>query len=120
MKILAIETSTDFGTCAFWQDGVLEQRVCLSGRPHSETLLPLLRDLVADARFALDNLPNTIERNFSAPFAGDFRHRPVAIKMLIPIISMGRSNKKTAGEQGNQFKQHGDAPQHKKSSETLQ
>ena len=49
MKILAIETSTDFGTCAFWQDGVLEQRICPSGRPHSETLLPLLRDLMADA-----------------------------------------------------------------------
>ena len=38
MKILAIETSTDFGTCALWQDGVVEQRICLPGRPHSETL----------------------------------------------------------------------------------
>ena len=46
MKILAIETSTDFGTCALWQDGAVEQRVCLPGRPHSETLLPLVRELL--------------------------------------------------------------------------
>ena len=47
MKILAIEASTDFGTCALWQDGAVEQRICLPGRPHSETLLPLVRELLA-------------------------------------------------------------------------
>ena len=47
MKILAIETSTDFGTCALWQDGTLDQRICPPGRPHSETLLPLVRELMA-------------------------------------------------------------------------
>jgi tRNA threonylcarbamoyladenosine biosynthesis protein TsaB len=47
MKILAIETSTDFGTCALWQDGTLDQRICPPGRPHSETLLPLIRELMA-------------------------------------------------------------------------
>jgi tRNA threonylcarbamoyladenosine biosynthesis protein TsaB len=49
MKILAIETSTDFGTCALWQDGVIDQRICPPGRPHSETLLPLVRELMADS-----------------------------------------------------------------------
>jgi len=47
MKILAIETSTDFGTCALWQDDTLDQRICPPGRPHSETLLPLVRELMA-------------------------------------------------------------------------
>ncbi len=57
MKILALETSTDFGTCALWQDGVIDQRVCPSGRPHSETLLPLVRELMSHPDFHLKN-PN--------------------------------------------------------------
>jgi tRNA threonylcarbamoyladenosine biosynthesis protein TsaB len=48
MKILAIETSTDFGTCAFLKDGDIDQRSCPPGRPHSETLLPLVRELMAE------------------------------------------------------------------------
>ena len=56
MKILAIETSTDFGTCALWRDGVIDQRICPSGRPHSETLLPLVRDLVADSGIGFKQL----------------------------------------------------------------
>jgi tRNA threonylcarbamoyladenosine biosynthesis protein TsaB len=48
MKILAIETSTDFGTCALLTDGDIEQRICMPGRPHSETLLPLVRQLMSD------------------------------------------------------------------------
>lgn len=49
MKILAIETSTDFGTCALLTDGDIEQRICPPGRPHSETLLPLVRHVMADS-----------------------------------------------------------------------
>ena len=49
MKILAIETSTDFGTCALLQDGVIDQRICPPGRPHSETLLPLVREMMANS-----------------------------------------------------------------------
>ncbi|MGB4913000.1 MAG: tRNA (adenosine(37)-N6)-threonylcarbamoyltransferase complex dimerization subunit type 1 TsaB, partial [Candidatus Dechloromonas phosphoritropha] len=56
MKILAIETSTDFGTCALWLDGVVEQRICQSGRPHSETLLPLVGKLMADAGIGFNQL----------------------------------------------------------------
>ena len=48
MKILAIETSTDFGTCALLNDDTLDQRPCAPGRPHSETLLPLVRAVMAD------------------------------------------------------------------------
>ena len=56
MKILAIETSTNFGTCALWQDGVIDQRICPPGRPHSETLLPLVRELMADNGIGLTQL----------------------------------------------------------------
>lgn len=56
MKILALETSTDFGTCALWQDGVIDQRICPSGRPHSETLLPLVRELMAGSEIGFTQL----------------------------------------------------------------
>lgn len=49
MQILALETSTDLGSCALWRDGELSERRCPPGRPHSETLLPLVRDLLTDA-----------------------------------------------------------------------
>jgi len=49
MRILGLETSTDLGSCALWLDGELLERRCPSGRPHSETLLSLVRDLLAEA-----------------------------------------------------------------------
>lgn len=56
MKILAIETSTDYGTCALWLDGATVERACPAGRPHSETLLPLIGTLLAEAGVTLRNL----------------------------------------------------------------
>lgn len=54
MRLLALETSTELGSCALWQDGQCLQRVCPPGKPHSETLLPLVRELLqaADCSFA--------------------------------------------------------------------
>ena len=49
MQILALETSTELGSCALWHDGQVLERRCPDGRPHSETLLPLVRDLLAEA-----------------------------------------------------------------------
>uniref|UniRef100_Q47EK4 Peptidase M22, glycoprotease n=1 Tax=Dechloromonas aromatica (strain RCB) TaxID=159087 RepID=Q47EK4_DECAR len=49
MLILALETSTDLGSCALWRDGVVSERVCPRGRSHSETLLPLVRELLLEA-----------------------------------------------------------------------
>lgn len=49
MWILALETSTDLGSCALWHDGEVVERRCPAGRPHSETLLPLVRELLAEA-----------------------------------------------------------------------
>lgn len=56
MRLLAIETSTDFGTCALWQDGNLLESRCPEGRPHSETLLPLIQVLLAEAQISLGAL----------------------------------------------------------------
>lgn len=49
MLILALETSTELGSCALWRDGVVSERTCPPGKSHSETLLPLVRELLADA-----------------------------------------------------------------------
>lgn len=53
MLILALETSTDRGSCALWRDGDVVERLCPSGRPHSETLLPLVREMLAAAGVTL-------------------------------------------------------------------
>jgi tRNA threonylcarbamoyladenosine biosynthesis protein TsaB len=49
MLILALETSTENGSCALWHDGAVRERMCPPGRPHSETLLPLVRELMDEA-----------------------------------------------------------------------
>ena len=56
MQILALETSTELGTCALWRDGALFERTCPAGRSHSETLLPLVRELLAEAGLKVGQL----------------------------------------------------------------
>lgn len=56
MQILALETSTESGSCALWQDGAVIERICPPGRSHSETLLPLVRELLAESGMAIGQL----------------------------------------------------------------
>ena len=42
MRILALETSTEYCSVALWQDGVVSDRRELVGQRHSEVLLPML------------------------------------------------------------------------------
>lgn len=56
MKILALETSTEVGSCALWLDGDVHERICPAGRPHSETLLPLVHSLLAEAGLSFGQL----------------------------------------------------------------
>jgi tRNA threonylcarbamoyladenosine biosynthesis protein TsaB len=56
MLILALETSTELGSCALWHDGLLSERICPSGRSHSETLLPLVRELLVEAGIKVGDL----------------------------------------------------------------
>lgn len=56
MLILALETSTELGSCALWRDGELSERICPAGRSHSETLLPLVRELLVEAAVAVSQL----------------------------------------------------------------
>lgn len=56
MRILALETSTDLGSCALWQDGAVVSLDCPTGQSHSATLLPLVRQLLAEAGVRLADL----------------------------------------------------------------
>jgi tRNA threonylcarbamoyladenosine biosynthesis protein TsaB len=49
MKILAVETSTEYCSVALWQDGVLSERCELVGQKHSEVLMAMLDALLQDS-----------------------------------------------------------------------
>ena len=49
MLILALETSTELGSCALWRDSDIVERLCPPGQSHSETLLPLVRELLGES-----------------------------------------------------------------------
>ncbi len=49
MKILAVETSTEYCSVALWQDGALSERCEPVGQKHSEMLLAMLDALLKDA-----------------------------------------------------------------------
>lgn len=56
MLILALETSTELGSCALWRDGSVLERICPEKRPHSETLLPLVRELLTESGVRIGDL----------------------------------------------------------------
>jgi tRNA threonylcarbamoyladenosine biosynthesis protein TsaB len=49
MQILALDTSTETGSCALWQDGRVLAADCPAGESHSATLIPLVQHLLANA-----------------------------------------------------------------------
>ena len=56
MKILAFDTSTEYCTAALLIDGALQVREVHAGQTHSQLLLPMCQDLLAEAGFALNQL----------------------------------------------------------------
>lgn len=46
MKILALETSTEYCSVALWQDGAIVERCELAGQKHSEILIAMIDDLL--------------------------------------------------------------------------
>ena len=49
MKILAVETSTEYCSVALWQDGVVSEHCELVGQKHSEVLMAMLDALLREA-----------------------------------------------------------------------
>lgn len=56
MKILALDTSTQYCSLAVWQDGEVLDREILAGHQHSDRILPLLRELLAESGLSLTQL----------------------------------------------------------------
>lgn len=59
MKLLALETSTELCSVALWQDGAIAARQQHAGREHTQLLLPMAQELLANAALnwkALDAL----------------------------------------------------------------
>lgn len=53
MKLLALDTSTEFLSLALWQDGAVLTRELLAGQRHAEIILPLLDELLVEAGLPL-------------------------------------------------------------------
>lgn len=56
MRILAIDTATEACSAALWQDGAVLSRFQNVGRTHTEVLLPMVHELMAEARCAFSQL----------------------------------------------------------------
>lgn len=56
MKILALDTSTDYCTVALWRDGALDAREAPAGQRQSELLLPMVDELLGRGGLAVGEL----------------------------------------------------------------
>lgn len=56
VSFLALDTTTEAGSCALYLRGEVLLRQCPAGQSHSETLLPLVRQLLAEAGMSLAQL----------------------------------------------------------------
>lgn len=56
MKILAVETSTEYCSVALWQDGAVSDKFELVGQKHSEMLMAMLDGVLSDAGVTLSQM----------------------------------------------------------------
>jgi tRNA threonylcarbamoyladenosine biosynthesis protein TsaB len=56
LKILAVDTSTEYCSAALWIDGAVSTRETLAGQKHSELLLGMIDSLLRESRLVLGNL----------------------------------------------------------------
>ena len=56
MKVLALDTSTELCSVALWLDGAMLVREELAGQRHSELLLPMVQELLAESGLDLQAL----------------------------------------------------------------
>lgn len=70
VKLLALDTSTEFLSLALWLDGRLSTRDLRVGQKHSEQTLPLLRELLDEAGIALADLDGIAFGNGPGSFTG--------------------------------------------------
>jgi tRNA threonylcarbamoyladenosine biosynthesis protein TsaB len=57
MRVLALDTSTEYCSVALWQDGAVAERCELAGQKHSELLIAMLDELLREAGVKLAQPP---------------------------------------------------------------
>lgn len=55
-RILAIDTATEACSAALWQEGELLTRYCVAPRGHTDLILPMVAELLAEAQLSLSQL----------------------------------------------------------------
>ncbi|MDD5300721.1 MAG: tRNA (adenosine(37)-N6)-threonylcarbamoyltransferase complex dimerization subunit type 1 TsaB [Gallionella sp.] len=56
MRVLALETSTEYCSVALWQDGAVVEHCELAGQKHSEMLIAMLDKLLKDAGLGIKDM----------------------------------------------------------------
>lgn len=56
MKLLALDTSTEYLSLCLWRDGETLSRNLLAGQKHSQLILPMLAEMLAEAGLTLPEL----------------------------------------------------------------
>lgn len=56
MRVLALDTSTEYCSVALWQDGAIMERCELAGQRHSEILIGMVDALLGDAGFRIKDV----------------------------------------------------------------
>ena len=56
MRVLALETSTEYCSVALWLDGVIVERCELVGQKHSELLMAMLDGVLRDSGFRIQDM----------------------------------------------------------------
>ncbi|HNQ03490.1 MAG TPA: tRNA (adenosine(37)-N6)-threonylcarbamoyltransferase complex dimerization subunit type 1 TsaB [Thiobacillaceae bacterium] len=56
MRLIAFDTATEWCTAALWLDGALHWREARAGQRHSDLLVPMIMDLLAEAGLKLGQL----------------------------------------------------------------
>lgn len=56
MKLLAFDTSTEYLSLCLWQNGAMLSRDLLAGQKHSQLILPMLGEMLAEAGLTLPEL----------------------------------------------------------------
>jgi len=70
MKLLAIDTSTEACSAALWLDGELRERYELTGRDHTQKLMPQVASLMAECGVSYQQLDGIVCGHGPGSFAG--------------------------------------------------
>lgn len=70
MKILALETSTEYCSVALWQDGIVLEHCERVGQKHSELLVPMLDAVLQDAGFRIQDVDGIAYGSGPGSFTG--------------------------------------------------